>query len=130
MNMTFSFNEQTPIFLIKPGLSDSLRTDLIEHLNSLNTDRSVLQETMTLMEPPFYLKGYILLYRGFVVFNTLNNKEMANGARLAMLHEMYMRSQSSPEVLSCEFLFDMPVDCPSNQRKKTREIKLYGRCKS
>ena len=127
MNMTFSFNEQTPIFLIKPGLSDSLRTDLIEHLNSLNTDRSVLQETMTLMEPPFYLKGYILLYRGFVVFNTLNNKEMANGARLAMLHEMYMRSQSSPEVLSCEFLFDMPVDCPSNQRKKTLTTLLAQR---
>ena len=127
MNMTFSFNEQTPIFLIKPGLSDSLRTDLIEHLNSLNTDRSVLQETMTLMEPPFYLKGYILLYRGFVVFNTLNNKEMANGTRLAMLHEMYMRSQSSPEVLSCEFLFDMPVDCPSNQRKKTLTTLLAQR---
>lgn len=108
MNITFSYNEILPTFMIKPGISDCLRTEIIEHLITLNRDRSVLQETLTLMEPPFYLKGYILLYRGFVVFNTLNNKEMANGARLALLHEMYMRSQSSPEILSCEFLFDTP----------------------
>lgn len=127
MNMTFSYNEKCPIFLIKPGIGDALRSDLIEHMNSLNTDRSVLQETLTLMEPPFYLKGYVLLYRGFVVFNTLSNKEMANGARLAMLHEMYMRSQSSPEVLSCEFLFDNENDLRNVNRKKTLATLLAQR---
>jgi DNA mismatch repair ATPase MutL len=78
MNITFSYNEILPTFMIKPGISDCLRTEIIEHLITLNRDRSVLQETLTLMEPPFYLKGYILLYRGFVVFNTLNNKEISS----------------------------------------------------
>lgn len=126
MNMTFTYNGLIPTFMVKPAISDSLRTDIIEHLNSLNSDRSVLQETLTLMDPPFYLKGYILMYRGFVIFNTLNNKEMSNGARLAMLHEMYMRSQSSPEVLSCEFLFDTPNNNIAN-RKKTLTTLLAQR---
>jgi hypothetical protein len=73
------------------------------------------------MDPPFYLKGYILMYRGFILFNTLSNNELANGARLALLHEIYMRTQSSPEILSCEFLFDedKSTSFNSKERKKT-----------
>ena len=121
INITFSYNEVNPIFLIKPGISDSIRTPLIEHMNTLNNDRSILQETLTLMDPPFYLKGYILMYRGFILFNSLSNNELANGARLALLHEIYMRTQSSPEILSCELLFDDDKSnlFKSKERKKT-----------
>lgn len=106
VNLTFTYNEINPCFLIKPPLNDNLRTELIEIMNTLNSDRSVLQETLTLMDPPFFVKGYILLYRGFVIFNTLSNKEMCNLARLAMLHEIYERNSSSPETLLCEFIFE------------------------
>ena len=90
-------------------------------MNTLNNDRSILQETLTLMDPPFYLKGYILMYRGFILFNSLSNNELANGARLALLHEIYMRTQSSPEILSCELLFDDDKSnlFKSKERKKT-----------
>ena len=128
MNITFSYNENIPFFMVKAGINDSLRTSIIENMNSLNSDRSVLQETLTLMDPPFYLKGYVLMFRGFILYNSLNNKEMSNGARLSMLHEMYMRSQSSPEVLSCEFLFD--DDGKKNDekgRKKTLNTLLAQR---
>ena len=128
INLTFSYNENIPFFMVKTGISDSLRTSIIENMNSLNSDRSVLQETLTLMDPPFYLKGYVLMYRGFIIYNSLNNKEMSNGARLSMLHEMYMRSQSSPEVLSCEFLFDddgKKID--EKGRKKTLNTLLAQR---
>ncbi len=129
INITFSYNEVNPIFLIKPGISDSIRTPLIEHMNSLNNDRSILQETLTLMDPPFYLKGYILMYRGFILFNSLSNNELANGARLALLHEIYMRTQSSPEILSCEFLFDDDKSnlFKSKEKKKTLTTLLAQR---
>jgi hypothetical protein len=123
INMTFNYNEITPCFLIKPPLSDNLRTELIEILNTLNSDKTVLQETLTLMEPPFYVRGYTLLYRGFVMFNTLNNKEMSNITRLAMLHEMYDRSPTSNELLLCEFIFenecfDNPTNINLEEKKK------------
>lgn len=106
MNITFTYNESAPCFLIKPPINDNLRTELIEILNTLNSDRSVLQETLTLMDPPFFIRGFALFYNGFVIYNTLSNKELSSLSRLAMLHEIYVRSKSSSEILSCEFLFE------------------------
>jgi hypothetical protein len=106
INITFSYNEENPCFLIKPPINDNLRTELIEVLNTLNSDRSVLQETLTIMDPPFFIRGFTVLFNGFVIYNTLSNKEMVSITRLAILHEVYLRSKSSHEVLSCEFLFE------------------------
>ena len=106
MNATFCYNEINPCFLIKASLSDSLRSNIIEQMNSLNSDKSIFHETLTLMEPPYYLIGYALLFRGFVLFNTLSNQELLNPIRLSIIHQMYLRTQSSPEVLVCEFIFD------------------------
>jgi hypothetical protein len=58
------------------------------------------------MEPPYYLIGYALLFRGFVLYNTLSNQELLNPIRLSIIHQIYLRTQSSPEVLVCEFIFD------------------------
>ncbi len=106
MNTTFTYNEINPSFLIKTSLSDSLRSSIIEQLNSLNNDKSIFQETLTLMEPPYYLIGYALLFRGFVLYNTLSNQELLNPVRLSIIHQIYLRTSSSPEVLACEFIFD------------------------
>ena len=106
MNVTFTYNEINPSFLIKSSLSDSIRFTIIEQMNSLNNDKSIFQETLTLMEPPYYLIGYALLFRGFVLYNTLSNQELLNPVRLSIIHQMYLRTQSSPEVLVCEFIFD------------------------
>ena len=106
INTTFTYNEVNPSYLIKTSLSDSLRSSIIEHMNSLNNDKSIFQETLTLMEPPYYLIGYALLFRGFVLYNTLNNQELLNPIRLSIIHQIYLRTQSSPEVLVCEFIFD------------------------
>ena len=106
MNVTFSFNEVSPSYLIKTAISDSLRTSIIEQMNSLNSDRTILQETLTLMDQPYYLIGYALLFRGFVLFNTLSNQELLNPVRLSIIHQMYLRTESSSEVLVCEFIFD------------------------
>ena len=106
MNLTFTYNEVNPCFLIKSSLSDSVRLTIIEQMNSLNNDKSIFQETLTLMEPPYYLIGYALLFRGFVLYNTLSNQELLNPVRLSIIHQMYLRTQSSPEVLVCEFIFD------------------------
>jgi hypothetical protein len=123
MNMTFNYNEIIPCFLVKPPINDNLRTELIEILNTLNSDKTVLQDTLTLIEPPYYVRGYTLMYRGFVMFNTLNNKEMANLTRLAMLHEIYDRSSTSNELLLCEFIFenesfDNPTSVNLEDKKK------------
>ena len=106
MNITFSFNEINPSYLIKTALSDTLRTSIIEQMNSLNSDRTILQETLTLMDQPYYLIGYALLFRGFVLYNTLSNQELLNPIRLSIIHQMYLRTESSSEVLVCEFIFD------------------------
>ena len=106
MNTTFTYNEINPSFLIKTSISDSLRGSIIEQLNTLNNDKSIFQETLTLMEPPYYLIGYALLFRGFVLYNTLSNQELLNPVRLSIIHQMYLRTSSSPEVLACEFIFD------------------------
>ena len=106
MNSTFNYNEINPCFLIKAPLSDSLRSNIIEQMNSLNSDKSIFQETLTLMEPPYYLIGYALLFRGFILYNTLSNQELLNPIRLSIIHQMYLRTQSSPEVLVCEFIYD------------------------
>ena len=106
MNTTFTYNEINPSYLIKSSLSDSVRFSIIEQMNSLNNDKSIFQETLTLMEPPYYLIGYALLFRGFVLYNTLSNQELLNPVRLSIIHQMYLRTQSSPEVLVCEFIFD------------------------
>jgi hypothetical protein len=106
MNTTFTYNEINPSFLIKTSISDALRSSIIEQMNSLNNDKSIFQETLTLMEPPYYLIGYALLFRGFVLYNTLSNQELLNPIRLSIIHQIYLRTQSSPEVLVCEFIFD------------------------
>ena len=106
MNVTFSFNEVAPSYLIKTAISDSLRASIIEQMNSLNSDRTILQETLTLMDQPYYLIGYALLFRGFVLYNTLSNQELLNPVRLSIIHQMYLRTESSSEVLVCEFIFD------------------------
>ena len=106
INVTFSFNEINPSYLIKTALSDSLRASIIEQMNSLNSDRTILQETLTLMDQPYYLIGYALLFRGFVLYNTLSNQELLNPVRLSIIHQMYLRTESSSEVLVCEFIFD------------------------
>ena len=106
MNATFTFNEINPSYLIKTALSDSLRSSIIEQMNSLNSDRTILQETLTLMDQPYYLIGYALLFRGFVLYNTLSNQELLNPVRLSIIHQMYLRTESSSEVLVCEFIFD------------------------
>ena len=61
---------------------------------------------LLLMEPPYYLIGYALLFRGFILYNTLSNQELLNPIRLSIIHQMYLRTQSSPEVLVCEFIYD------------------------
>jgi len=106
MNVTFTYNEINPSYLIKTAISDSLRTSIIEQMNSLNSDRTILQETLTLMDQPYYLIGYALLFRGFVLYNTLSNQELLNPVRLSIIHQMYLRTESSSEVLVCEFIFD------------------------
>ena len=106
INTTFTYNEVNPSFLIKTSISDSIRSSIIEQMNSLNSDKSIFQETLTLMEPPYYLIGYALLFRGFVLYNTLSNQELLNPIRLSIIHQIYLRTQSSPEVLVCEFIFD------------------------
>ena len=106
MNTTFSYNEVNPCYLIKTAISDSLRSSIIEQMNNLNNDKSIFQETLTLMEPPYYLIGYALLFRGFILFNTLSNQELLNPIRLSIVHQIYIRTQSSPEALVCEFIFD------------------------
>ena len=106
MNATFTFNEINPSYLIKTALCDSLRSSIIEQMNSLNSDRTILQETLTLMDQPYYLIGYALLFRGFVLYNTLSNQELLNPVRLSIIHQMYLRTESSSEVLVCEFIFD------------------------
>jgi hypothetical protein len=117
MTQVFSYDENTPYFLIKPPLSDNLRTELIEIMNTLNSDRSVLQETLTLMDPPFNPRGSALVYNGFVIFNSLSNNELVSLYRLAMLHDMHVRSKSSSEVLSCEFLFETQ-EVENDEKKK------------
>ena len=92
MNATFTFNEINPSYLIKTALSDSLRSSIIEQMNSLNSDRTILQETLTLMDQPYYLIGYALLFRGFVLYNTLSNQELLNPVRLSIIHQMYLRT--------------------------------------
>ena len=126
MNITFSYNEIWPCFLVKPPINDNLRTELIEIMNTLNSDRSVLQETLTLNDPPFYIRGFALLFGGFVMFNSLSNKELSSLSRLAMLHEMFIRSQSSSELLSCEFLFETEDfdDLSRIQRKNDDKKKI------
>jgi hypothetical protein len=122
MNITFTYNESSPCFLVKPPMNDNLRTEIIEILNTLNSDRSVLQETLTLMDPPFFIRGFALFYNGFVIYNTLSNKELSSLSRLSMLHEMYVRSKSSSEILSCEFLFENDdFDNPSRVLNKNEE---------
>ena len=106
MNTTFTYNEVNPCYLIKTAISDSLRSSIIEQMNNLNNDKSIFQETLTLMEPPYYLIGYALLFRGFVLFNTLSNQELLNPIRLSIVHQIYIRTKSSPEALVCEFIFD------------------------
>ena len=106
MNITFSYNGITPSYIVKPGISDSLRTSIIEQMNTMNSDRTILQETLTLMDQPYYLIGFALFYRGFVLFNSLSSKEILNPIRLSIIHEMYLRTESSSEVLVCEFIFD------------------------
>jgi len=104
VNLTFSYNELTPCFLVKPPINDVLRTDIIELLNVLNSDKSGIQESLTFSDPPFYLRGYVMTYKGFVIYNSLNNQELSNLARLAMLHECYERNSTSNELLCCEIL--------------------------
>ena len=75
-------------------------------MNSLNSESTLLQETLTLMDQPYYLIGYALLFRGFVLYDTLCNQELLNPIGLSMIHQMYLRTESSSEVLVCEFIFD------------------------
>jgi len=104
-NVLFSYNEVNPCYLVKPPLNDSLRTEIIEFINNLYADRSVLQENITLMDPPFYLNGILMTFRGFVIYNTLSNHEFLSMCRTANLYDILDRTKNCPEILICEYLF-------------------------
>lgn len=104
-NVLFSYNEVNPCFIVKPPLNDNLRTEIIEFINNIYADRSVLQENITLMDPPFYLNGILLTFRGFVIYNSLSNHEFLSLCRTANLYDVYDRTQNCPEILVCEYLF-------------------------
>ena len=56
-NFLFTYNEVNPCYIIKPPISDNLRTEIVEFINNIYSDRSVLQENITLMDPsstPFH----------------------------------------------------------------------------
>ena len=106
INMTYSYNETVPTFISKVPIKDSIKMEIIEILYTLNSDRSLIQETLTLMEQPFYVKGFTLFFKGYTIFTTLSNTELTNIVRLAMIHELHVRTQSSSEVLVCEFIYD------------------------
>jgi hypothetical protein len=104
-NVLFSYNEINPCYIVKPPLNDNLRTEIIEFINNIYADRSVLQENITLMDPPFYLNGILLTFRGFVIYNSLSNQEFLSLCRTANLYDILDRSQNCPEILVCEYLF-------------------------
>ena len=101
-NSTFSYNNLFPILNIQPPLSDSIRSEIIEIVNTFKSDRSMIQETLTLMDPPFYLRGLVLCYRNFIVYNSLSNSEYENLFRFGQLYNLHNRNLSSSEVLICE----------------------------
>ena len=106
INLTFSYNESVPNFISKIPIKDSLKMEITEILYTLNSDRSLIQETLTFMEQPFYVKGFTLFFKWYTIFTTLSNNELSNLSRLAMIHELHVRTQSSSEVLVCEFIYD------------------------
>lgn len=101
-NSTFSYNDNYPIFLIKPPLSDILKSDIIDICNSINSDRSIIQENLTLMDPPFFIKGIVLSFNNYIIYNSLSNYEFENIYRVGTLFEVYRRNCSSGKVLICE----------------------------
>jgi hypothetical protein len=111
---TYTYNEKLPNFIIKFPIKDLIKSELIEVTNTLTTDRSMLQDTLTFLEPPFYLKGYTLLYKGYTLCSTLSNSESCQIMRLVMLHELHIRTNSSSEVLVCEFINESEKINPSN----------------
>ena len=104
-NFLFTYNEVNPCYIIKPPISDNLRTEIVEFINNIYSDRSVLQENITLMDPPFYLKGILLTFRGFVVYNSLSNDEFLSLSRTGNLYDIHDRTHNCPEILVCEYLF-------------------------
>lgn len=131
MNALFSYNECNPCYIIKPPINDNLRAEIIEFINNIYADRSVLQENITLMDPPFYLNGILITFRGFVIFNTLSNSEFLSICRVGNLYEVLDRTHNCPEILICEYLFkndkvDNPIKminidnigCGGDTRKK------------
>jgi len=105
INVLFSYNEVNPCCIVKPPLNDNLRTEIIEFINNIYADRSVLQENITLMDPPFYLNGILVTFRGFVIYNSLSNSEFLSLSRVGNLYDILDRSYRCPEILVCEYLF-------------------------
>jgi len=104
-NILFTYNEVNPCYIVKPPLNDNLRTEIIEFINNIYADRSVLQENITLMDPPFYLNGILVTFRGFVIYNSLSNDEFLSICRTGNLYDVLDRSNNCPEILVCEYLF-------------------------
>lgn len=104
-NTIFFYNSIFPIYMIKPPLSDRVKSEMIEIVNTINSDRSVLQETLTLMDPPLFLRGVVLTFRGFVIYTSLSNSEFENLARVGTLYGLHDRNHSSGETLICENVY-------------------------
>lgn len=103
--ISYNYNNQFPCFIVKPPITDMTKSELIEIVNTINSDRSVLQETLTLMDPPIFLRGCTLMFKGYVIYSSLSNSELENLYRLGSIYELSERNCSSPEVLVCEYLY-------------------------
>lgn len=101
----YSFNNQNSIFQICPPISFEMKSEIIELINHINGDRSVLQETMTISDPPIYLKGVVLTYKGYTLYSSLSNNEFENLYRLTILTNTHVRDYNCPEQLIIDYLY-------------------------
>lgn len=121
-SITYNYNCLFPCFMIKPPLSDITKSELIEIVNTINQDRSVIQETLTLMDPPIFLRGCVLCFKDYVVYNSLTNSEFECLYRLSNIYDIHSRSCSSPEVLIIEHLYiNNSVSFNDNEEEENEE---------
>ena len=104
-SLVFSFNEKETAFTVKPPISTVLKSEIIELINTLNSDRSLIQEAMTSVDMPIFPRGCCLLFRGFTVFSSLSNFELSNLAKIANLNGLYERQNDSQEIIICEEIY-------------------------
>lgn len=134
-NTTFTYNGNYPIYMVKHLLSDEIRSEIIEIVNTIQMDRMNIQETLTLLEPPFYLRGVVLTYKSYVVYSSLTNSEYESLFRCGEIYDLHDRNENSGQVFICENIYidnqmydpeynmDMAED-DEKEKKRKEEIKL------